>query len=247
MTVLLLFGLPVVLGIASSVVLRAVGFSAGQAAARATAVAALSLIAGGVFAFDDTVYSISEGGPEYYTFSPYMRYRRLDGAGLALTVLAYQLAPAALLTAAFAIGHSERRRWLPPLPSILALAAVALPLLAPATLPRTEYGKDPVLHVAGPASLPRPGAPYVESCFLYGVERIGVSAPDSGAATARLCLHLADTPEARQLVSVDYEEGAPTIYDIAYALNTDGVEPFDQPQEIDIDGLQLRDARWTPA
>jgi hypothetical protein len=229
--------------------MRAVGLSGAQAAVRAGAVAAFSLIAGVVFAYDQLVYALSEGGPEYYVFSPYMRYRRaVDGSGWALLLLAYQLAPAMLLTAAFTGERKLRRRWLRDLLVFVAVASVPLPLIPPATLARSEYGKDPVLHVAGPATVPRPGVTqFVETCFLYGVERIGVDAPDSGAATARLCLYLADTRDARQLASVDYEEGSPTIYDIANELNADGIEPFQKPQRIEIDGLQLRDARWMPA
>jgi hypothetical protein len=229
--------------------MRAVGLSGAQAAVRAGAVAAFSLIAGVVFAYDQLVYALSEGGPEYYVFSPYMRYRRaVDGSGWALLLLAYQLAPAMLLTAAFTGERKLRRRWLRDLLVFVAVASVPLPLIPPATLARSEYGKDPVLHVAGPATVPRPGVTqFVETCFLYGVERIGVDAPDSGAATARLCLYLAETRDARQLASVDYEEGSPTIYDIANELNADGIEPFQKPQRIEIDGLQLRDARWMPA
>ena len=249
MSVLLLLGFPAVLGVVSSAVMRAVGLSRAQAAVRASAVAAFSLITGAVFAYDQLVYSLSEGGPEYYVFSPYMRYRRaVDGSGWALALVAYQLAPAVLLTAAFTGERKLRRRWLRYLLLFVAVASVPLPLIPPATLARSEYGKDPVLHVAGPATVPRPGvAQFVETCFLYGVERIGVDAPDFGAATARLCLYLADTRNARQLARVDYEEGSPTIYDIANELNADGIEPFEKPQRINIDGLQLRDARWMPA
>lgn len=248
-SVLLFLGFPVVLGVVSSAVMRAVGLSRAQAAVRAGAVAAFSLIAGAVFAYDQLVYSVSEGGPEYYAFSPYMRYRRaVDGSGWALVLVAYQLAPAVLLTAAFTGERKLRRRWLRYLLLFVAVASMPLALIPPAALPRSEYGKDPVLHVAGPASVPRPGATqFVETCFLYGVERIGVDAPDFGAATARLCLYLANTRDARQLAGVDYEEGSPTIYDIANELNADGIKPFEKPQKIGIDGLQLRDARWMPA
>jgi hypothetical protein len=243
---LVLIGLPVVMGMVSSAVMRELGFSRRQAAARALAVAALSLLAGAVFAYDDTVYSLSEGGPEYYAFSPYVRYRRLDGLGLALTLSAYALVPAVLLTAAFILARRVGWRWPWPLLSLAAVAAVALPVIVSAALPRTEYGKEPVLHPAGPAILPEAeGGRFVETCFLYGVERIGVAAPDFDAAAARLCLYLADTAEARHLATVDYVEGAPEIYDIAHELNANGIKPVEEPHELQIDGLELRDARWT--
>jgi hypothetical protein len=162
-----------------------------------------------LFSFDWLDYSLDETRPSYYPHSDYVEYRSaLDGgAGLAIG-LGYALLTGSLV----ALSEATRRRKGPgwaSVPVLLALGAVALPLLVPAALPRAEYGKDPVFHVSDAGQVEyQPFFPKV--CFFYGVERS--PEPVGGPEDPELCLEFRPTPAGRALVRESLPTGdQPTI------------------------------------
>jgi hypothetical protein len=165
-----------------------------------------------VFLSDALLYAIGENGPDYYSFSDYVKYRDAQkGVGGWTIGVGYALLAGALVAAAAVV----RRRAGPAWASVIALAAVgaiALPALVPAHLARAERGKDAAFfHTPGPG----------DACFLYAVERFGTAEtvdPDS----PKLCVRLRRHVNATELEN---------------ELSESGVRPYDEVSEGDIDAV----------
>jgi hypothetical protein len=223
MAYLFIFGPPLVVG--AIVLLFGRRLLAGQGLRdRASwATAGLAGLAAGaawfVFVVEWLFYAVGENEGEYYDFSAYAEYRHaLDGwVGLAAAG-GYALLAGALGLAA---GIAWRRVH-PAAGVVVALAAcvaVVLPWEVPSRLERVEYGQDAVLHRAR-------GAP---GCLAYSVEGIY---PPEDRRPPLLCLRFRGSPDFR-------------ARKVADELNESGIEPYEIPESIDVEGLELEQARWT--
>ncbi|HEX2233720.1 MAG TPA: hypothetical protein VHG69_10190 [Thermoleophilaceae bacterium] len=219
----------------------------GWIAALAGAAAAATWV---LFAYEWLSYSLSENQPSYYPHSDYIEYRRAVDGGPGLAIgLGYSLLAGTLV----AMGYAAFR-WKGPglamISALLALGAVALPLLVPAVLPRAEYGKDPVFYLSRGPPIEDPATGTARLCVMYGVERPGPD-PPGRRSDPELCLDFRLTRVSRRLVrdpspvSVDRL----SVYDIQDELNESDVRPQDpvDPDLIDIEGVELERARWTGA
>jgi hypothetical protein len=165
-----------------------------------------------VFLWDALLYAVGENGPDYYSFSDYVKYRDAQQSvgGWAIGV-GYALLAGALVAAAAVL----RRRAGPVWAAVVALAAVgaiALPAVVPAHLSRAERGKDAAFfHTPGPG----------DACFLYAVERFG-TAETVDPHSPKLCVRL-----SRHVSSSELEN----------ELSQSGVRPYDAVSEGDIDAV----------
>lgn len=234
--------LAALLATGSRLILRRAGVAPRRAWGLGALAATVGVAAAVLFAIDQLDYALTENGPLYYSFSPYVRYRRelVEDHGV-LLALAYALAPATLVVGSGLAG----RRWRPA-GAVLAVAAVvtvALPLFVASALPRSEYGKDAVLHTADLlGSSPTAGPIWV--CLQYGVEGLDETAA-AVQAPPTLCMELRRTAEAIRLAS----ESGPdrdevSTYDIASELNRRGFEPFEVPTDLELRGIDVVRAYW---
>jgi hypothetical protein len=234
---LIVFG-PVIAGAAAIAFFgRRVLDRAGLARRPAVVTAVLAGLAAGltwvVFVIEGALYALGENGPEYYDFSAYSEYRELTGD--LIWFIPISLGYAALTTA-LALGAAVVwRRVHPSLGVALAAAAcvaVFLPAKVPSELDRVEYGKDRVLHPLRDSDRERPYATApTTSCFEYSVEGLYPPAPESSGPV--LCLDLRS------------DGSRVTRVQVADELNDSGLEPYDVPDSVDLDGILLDGARWT--
>jgi hypothetical protein len=107
------------------------------------------------------------------------------------------------------------RRWaLLTVPGVAG--AIALPLIVAALLPRAEYGKARVFYAVSRVA--------DNACFKYGVER----PDDEQSDDPTLCLTAGSEVET---------------YALARELNESGIRPYEDPDDLGIDGAGL--ARWS--
>jgi hypothetical protein len=208
---------------------------------------AAAVLAWLIFEYDALMYAVSENGPDYYSFSGYMRYRDALKNDFLFVIAgpAYALL-AAVLTLGAVTAQLRHGRGFVLVLAVLACVAVVLPVLVPALLSHEERGHDPIFTAEG--------TPYVSSssslvivCFKRAVE---VSEPDPlETAGPQLCLTLAPTPESRRLAPPPLQGPMPSnvnpsVSDIADALNRQRLEHGEMPDDTDIDGIGLVTAEW---
>ena len=226
MAELFIFGPPLVVGAIVLFFGRRLLAGQGLRNRASWATAGLAALAAGaawfVFVVEWLLYAVGENEGEYYDFSAYMEYRHaLEGWLGVVAAGGYALLAGAL---ALAAGIAWRRVH-PAAGVVLALAAcvaVVLPWEVPGRLDRVEYGQDPVLHPV------RRGA----DCFRYSVEGVYPAPPETRTAPI-LCLRL---QRADRVVKARR---------IADELNDAGIEPYEVPDSIDLEGVELDGAEWT--
>lgn len=251
----LLFVVPVFLGACLAVVVgrrvfTVAGFSQKSVRKLSALCAAATVATWLVFLWDGIASALSENGPEFYRWSTYVKYREFvyDEWPRAAAVGAGYMALAATLAIVAPLAFRRGKEPLGVLLGGLACLAVALPAMLPALLPRAEWGKDPVFSIS-PGRISEGGGGYPPGvCLLYGVQKAGepdVQSTVPGKVPAELCLALHPTPEAHRLTRgpVDFDE--PSIYDLANAVNEAGVEPYDELDPFEVEGVQVQEARWT--
>jgi hypothetical protein len=188
--------------------------------------AGLAVLAAGAAAFlclfEQLLYAVGEHEGDYYDFSAYMEYRHALEGWLGIVAAGGY----ALLAGALGLAAGVAWRRVHPAAgaavAVAACVAVILPWEVPSRLDRVEYGQDPVLHPV------RPGA----SCFKYSVEGVYPTPPESRTAPT-LCLHFQEA---------DRSVHARTIAD---ELNDSGIEPYELPDSVDVEGVTLDRAEWT--
>jgi hypothetical protein len=201
----MLLGL-VVLG--SGAVVAAVVGGAAYLLLRRRAIAGLAGVAAAMtwvlFLFESALYSVGEYGPEYYSFSDYVKYRdAIDSVWGVPIGCGYAVLAGALVVVGALLSRRWGRGWALASAPVVA-AAVALPLIVPDVLPRVEYGKDPVFYMSH--------ANPTKACFIYGVERPGFD-HDNPPNDPELCLSRL--------------RGRPKVHDLELELNESGVRPYD--------------------
>jgi len=240
---LVLLGPATTFGLIAGWLFRRAGEAPRRAALLGAGVAVLALAATIVFGLDQLSYGLSENGPSYYPFSAYMRYREaLHGVGATAALVVYAALSAALAVGAV-LAHRKRRLVAIPL-GLLALASPALPLAVAAGLPRSEYGKDAVLHLAAGSWPPVSESAPIAPCFEYSVQTPEYSGPGVREVPPTLCVELKLTPNARKLSNTDDEDRHATIYDVIEDLNRQGIKPYDRPTDLDLDGIEISHAWW---
>ena len=220
---LFIFGPPLVVGTIMALLGRRYVLHAGLRRREAWLTAGLAGLAGAAaflaFVLEWLLYAVGEYDGDYYGFSTYMEYRNaLDSWAGFVAALGYGLLAAGLALAAGIVW----RRVHPAAGVALAAAAcvaVVLPAEVPSRLDRVEYGQDPVLHPVRGHS----------GCFEYSVE--GVYPARQGPSPPTLCVRLQGrSVKARK---------------VAEELNDSGIEPYEIPDSIDVEGVELVNARWT--
>ena len=228
----LLLGAAIV-GLIVAAVLQVRGLSRRRSTVAAIAAAAAGLAAVVLYGFELLAYALDESGPEYYEWSTYAEYHYLPPVAAVALLLTYALLPVTLMAAAFAVG--ARRRAVGFALGAAGVVAVFLPLLVPSWLSDEARGEDAALYgTSRPAERRGTG---VAACLPYGVD----GGPDSQTREATLCLYLAETPRARDLL--DRDEGGIEMSRVADELNDAGIEPRDAVDHVD--GLNLKRAEWT--
>jgi hypothetical protein len=162
---------------------------------------------------------VGEHEGEYYDFSAYMEYRHALEGWLGIAAVGGY----ALLAGALGLAAGVAWRRVHPAAGVAVAAAacvaVVLPWEVPSRLDRVEYGQDAVLHpIRGDAG-----------CFEYSVE--GVYPARTGSSPT-LCVRHRRT-------------AAVTNQAIADELNDSGIDPYEVPDSIDVEGVELDEAEWT--
>jgi hypothetical protein len=190
-----------------------------------------------LFALDWVFYSVLENQPSYYPHSDYVQYRRAqDGLGVVASGLGYTLLAGSLVGIAEALRRRQGlARWWAAAAALVAGGAIALPLVVPASLPRAEFGKDPVFYLSKGPPIVDPATGNSRVCFMYGVQRPGPE-PPGGPSDPEVCLDFRPSGEL-------------DTYDVQNALNESSVRPHDPvpADAIDTEGLELERAQWTGA
>jgi hypothetical protein len=181
-----------------------------------------------VYVFVEFAFHINDTGPEYYPWSPLVRYHESSGLAVAGLLFGYAAIPAVL-----AIASSRARGVARGLLAAAAVATVFLPALVPSLLDRDIRGDDPALLSDRYGS--ERTAAGVRACMKYAVEG------DERKDAPTLCVIVAG-PRADELL---HDGRGVEPEDIASDLNFQGIEPRKLPASIRIDGLSLVSARWT--
>jgi hypothetical protein len=211
------------------------------------AAGAAALLSWMVFVVDRVRWSLDDTRPDYYGFSPYMKYR--DGLGDTLEGVVAAGTGYALLAGGLTLGAAVALRRRSPVPAWLlglaAAGATALPAVVPSILPRSEYGMDPVFKSdeLGPyLGLTPPGAaaPVPTACFEHGVEPFDPSDP----GRPKLCLKLIRTPESLRLVEAPWHGGL--LSALEDELNSTGATPTEDVGRLEVAGLEVYEAEWHP-
>jgi hypothetical protein len=230
----LLLGAAIV-GLIVAAVLQVRGLSRRRSTVAAVAAAAAGLAAVVLYGFELLAFALDESGPEYYDWSSYVEYHALPAVAAIALLMAYALLPVTLVAAAFAVG--ARRRAPGFALGAAGIVAAFLPLMVPSWLPDEARGEDAALYSTSRAAERR--GPDIAACLPYGID----GGPDSQTRGATVCLYLADTPRARDLL--DRDEGGIEMSRLADELNDAGIEPRDDVDHDDLEGLELERAEWT--
>ena len=215
-------------------VLQVRGLSRRRSIGAAILACAAGLAAVFLYGIDLLGYALGDNGPEYYEWSTYAEYHELPAVAAIVLLLAYALLPVTLVAAAFAV-RARHGAGAGAVLGAAGLVAVFLPLMVPSWLSSEVRGEDAALYSTGGPAERRGGD--IAACLPYGVD----GGSDAQTQEATLCVYLADTPRARDLL--DRDEGGIEMNRLADLLNDDGVEPRDEVK--DIEGLEVTRAEWT--